>query len=64
MLSSRHVCSKTAVSQMSGQPLGDLSEELETRGNSLLSLKGLSETMIKMSQTNKTYNYYKTFCVS
>ena len=55
MLSSRHVCSKTAVSQMSGQPLGDLSEELETRGNSLLSLKGLSETMIKMSQTNKIY---------
>ena len=42
----------------------DILEELETRGNSLLSFKGLSQTMIKMSQFNKIYIYYKTFCVS
>ena len=38
MLSSRHICSKTAVSQMFGQPSEDLLEEL------------VSQTMIKMSQ--------------
>ena len=64
MLSSRHIRSKAAISQMSGQPSEDFLEELEARGNSLLSFKGLSQTMIKMSQFNKIYIYYKTFCVS
>ena len=47
MLSSRHICSKTAVRQMFGQPSEDLLEELETRENSLLCFKGLSQTTIK-----------------
>ena len=47
MLSSCHICSKTAVRQMFGQPSEDLLEELETRENSLLCFKGLSQTMIK-----------------
>ena len=45
MLSSRHIRSKAAVSQMSGQPSEDFLEELEARGNSLLSFKGLSQTV-------------------